>query len=121
MAKTTEMKKGPDGLESREGHRWVRAHYKDAEGVERKLRDGEELLETATFEEGEEVRTAWYTVERTIQVRQYEPLKISLGVSLPCRAEEAGAALKKAREIVHEQFNAELAKIKSEVAKLGGR
>ena len=96
-------KRKVNGQEAGQGRMWVRAHYVDANG-EHIIEDKESWLKTKIFEEGEEVRTAWVDIKKTIQIRQYEPLVISMGCSLPARAEEMRGALQEALDNIKAEF-----------------
>ena len=82
----------PADLKAIPGKVWARAHYKKS-GEDVVVVDDAAWLPTKVFEEGEVPGSAHCFIERTIQVKQYEPLKISVGCSVPCRSEEKEAAI----------------------------
>lgn len=120
MTKTS--KKTPEGLKAIPGRRWVRAHYlpNGPGGEEVQLVDKEWWIATRVFEEGEVPGTAWVSLDRTIQVKQYEPYKVSMGCSFPTRREEAQEAAIAAIEALKEVFMAEMKEIQDRVKQYRG-
>ena len=102
------------GMEAGEGYKWVLAHY---ENDENPLVDDQQFVKTARFEEGEVPGRAWYSVSRKVQVKQYEPLEIAVGCSLPCRKEEVVSAIREAVKIVQSEFQTQMKEIMSYVRK----
>jgi len=93
------------------GKTWVHAVYKkdDEETI---LIDEQAWLPVRTFPEGVVPATAWASADKTYQVKQFEPLKISMGCSLPCLPEEKDAALEEAFSTVMALFIPSLEKVK---------
>ena len=104
-------------LKATQGKLWVKAHYKGNEDTT--LVDSEEWLSTCVFEEGEVPGSAHCFIERTIQVKQFEPLKISIGCSVPCRKEEKEAAIEECVSTVKNRFIGAMKEVTSELRKLG--
>jgi len=103
--------KTPEGLKAIPGRKWVRAHYAPQDEDVVQILDEEVWLPIMYFDEGEVPGSVWGSAEKTFQVKQFEPLKISMGVSLPCRKEEARSALQEANLLVQAEFVPALSKV----------
>lgn len=94
------------------GYIWVQAHHTNQEGQERKIIDDVEYIKVATFHENVDPSRVWYSMERKFQIKQYEPLKISMGLSMPCYKEELEPALNETIEILEKTFKSKINEIK---------
>lgn len=113
------VNKTPEGLKAIPGRKWVRAHYEsDATGVVELINE-EFWLPVHYFEDGEVPGSVWASAEKTYQVKQFEPLKLAMGASLPCRAEEANAALQAANQVVLDEFMPALTRARDIMKKKG--
>lgn len=95
----------PKGLQEIPGRLWVRAHYKqDGVNDAHVLIDDEVWVSTAIFQPEETPGSATVHLERTIQVKQYEPLDVHVGCTVPSRAEELDGAIEFALGKVGDHF-----------------
>lgn len=97
------------------GKKWAVAVYKDENKDDHIIHDESEWIEIHDYPEGEVLGSAWVAVEKVIQVKQYEPLKITMGASIPCRREEIMPATKEVFDIITKQFSDRFREIKEKV------
>jgi hypothetical protein len=103
-------------LQAIQGKIWVKASYKK-DGEDAVVYDEDAWLSVKQFEEGVVPATVWFSAEKTLQVKQFEPLKISMGCSLPCYPEERVEALEEVVSTVENLFGPKFQKIKAKIGR----
>lgn len=114
------MKEKSTGSEG--GVMWVRAFHKPRKEKEfRVTADAVVEIPVARFEEGEEPGRVWFGIHRTFQVRQYEPVKLEGGFSMPCRSEEMEECFDTHTERLNGLMQAQFAELEKDIKKMRGR
>lgn len=109
MKKTNEYKKLMKvlGIKRRDGRLWVSKMYN---GVEERT-DGKIAVKPFVVEPA----YVNYSEGATINVGNYQSVRVDVGISLPCYIEEINDAFIKAKEIVGKRIDEEIEKIKNPV------
>lgn len=96
---------------NKDGFKWVVATYRGTI-----ILDDVEYIETPDYPKDEELARAYAGIDRTVQVKQYEPMKMNFGCSVPCWPGEVQSATKYchavAKNVFSEKFEEALAAMK---------
>lgn len=107
MKKTNEYKKLMKvlGIKRRDGRLWVNKMY----GISEERTDDKIAVKPFIVEPA----YVNYSEGATINVGNYQSVRIDVGISLPCYVEEIDDAFIKAKEIVSKKIDEEIEKIKN--------
>lgn len=78
------------------------------QGVEQPEETKEEILSDRIFGPGEEVAFVRMNVGRTVNMQDYNSLRIDVSVTMPCRPSEVTAALDEVSDIVAQRLEEEV-------------
>jgi hypothetical protein len=111
-------KDGQSIIEHADGRIFVRAHYRDSEGIESILKDETRYVPATEFLPNEVPVWLNYKVSRTWQIRQYEPFHIEGSFMVPVRLSEVPAAFRQLREFLQEELNEDFKEAEAHIKKL---